>query len=405
MHVLGRSEGRERDAAGSAGRSRPTGRLGWFRARDGSRGTPLAIDLDRPHAGLVVGKRGSGKSYTLGVFAEELAATDGVAPVVIDPLDAFVGLGDRGFVDRDPRVRASSLDPPAWCDLLGLEPTGSAGSLLWRAASERDSLAGMRSFVEDCEVPASTARAARNHLDLAASWDVFDPAGLDPSDLVTRPARLSLSGLGPAPANAVVRAVLVGCYRARLHGEIDRFPWLLLDEAHAFVGGVAEPALRRVLTRGRAPGTSLVLATQRPSALPEVAASQADLVVAHRLTGRADRESLERARPAAARIEPGRRPTEPGDAVVFDDASESVHAVRIRERETPHSGVTPRVSERFGIGGDTAASAPDAGSDSTADTPSERPGSPGRAGRDQDRQQERGGESTATGTGGESGGV
>jgi hypothetical protein len=347
MHVVGRREGEGSSGTGpvgATGSSKPTGRLGWFRARDGSRGAPVGIDLDRPHAGLVVGKRGSGKSYTLGVLAEELAATDGVTPVVLDPLDAFAGLEACGFRTREPRVRADALGPRAWCDLLGLDPADSAGSLVWRAANECGSLEGMCSFVDGAEVPASTARAARNHLDLAASWDVFDASGLDPTELAAGPTRLSLSELDPAPANAVVRAVLSGCHRARLRGDLDRLPWLLVDEAHAFVGGVAEPAVRRVLTRGRAPGTSLVLATQRPSALPEVAASQADLVVAHRLSGRTDREALERARPAAARVEAERRPTAPGEALLFDDAGESVHAVRVRERETPHGGAAPRAS-------------------------------------------------------------
>ncbi|MEF8840135.1 MAG: DUF87 domain-containing protein [Haloarculaceae archaeon] len=348
MHVVGRRERGGRDGSGSTG---PAGRLGWFRARDGSHGAPVGVDLDRPHAGLVVGKRGSGKSYTLGVLAEELAATEGVVPVVLDPLDAFVGLEECGFHTRKPRVRATALAPRAWCELLGLGPTAPAGSLVWRAASERDSLEGMRSFVGDADVTASTARAARNHLDLAASWGVFGESGVDPSALAVRPTRLSLSGLDPAPANAVVRAVLAGCHRARLGGEFDRLPWLLVDEARAFVGGIAEPAVRRVLTRGRAPGTSLVLATQRPSALPEVAASQADVVIAHRLSGRADREALERVRPAAARVEPDRRPTGPGDALLFDGAGESVHAVRVRERETPHGGTSPRAGERAGSGG------------------------------------------------------
>jgi hypothetical protein len=354
--------------------------------------------MDRPHAGLVVGKRGSGKSYTLGVLAEELAATEGVVPVVLDPLDAFAGLEECGFRTRKLRVRATAIDPRAWCELLGLEPTAPAGSLVWRAASERDSLGEMRSFVDDADVPVSTARAARNHLDLAASWGVFDESGVDPSALAVRPTRLSLSGLDPGPANAVVRAVLVGCHRARLGGTFDGLPWLLLDEAHAFVGGVAEPALRRVLTRGRAPGTSLVLATQRPSALPEVAASQADVVVAHRLSGRADREALERARPAAARVAPDRRPTEPGDALLFDDAGESVHAVRVRERETTHGGASPRVSERAAPGGGQPTSNGHGGSVEPTT------GAPGEGDRSAGTGAARG-EPTATGTGGETDGV
>lgn len=351
MHVVGRREGERGDAGEGAGPPGPAGRLGWFRARDGSRGAPVAVDLDRPHAGLVLGKRGSGKSYTLGVLAEELAAADGVAPVALDPLDALAGLEACGFAVREPRVRADALDPRAWCDLLGLAPTDPAGSLVWRAAGERSSLAGMRSFVAGADVPASTERAARNHLRLAASWDVFDGSGVDPAELAARPTRIPLSGLDPAPANAVVRAVLGGCHRARVDREIDRLPWILLDEAHAFVDGLAEPAVRRVLTRGRAPGTSLLLATQRPSALPDVAASQADLVLAHRLSGRADREALERARPATARVEADRRPTVPGEALLFDGARESVHAVRVRERATPHGGSAPRASERSGSDG------------------------------------------------------
>lgn len=311
----------------------------------------MGVDLDRPHAGLVVGKRGAGKSYTLGVLAEELAAVDGVTPIVLDPLDAFAGLEPCGFDTREPRVRASSLDPPAWCDLLGLEPTGSVGSLLWRAASERGSLAGIRSFVDDAEVPASTARAARNHLDLAASWGVFDPEGLGPASLADgRATVLDCAGLDRAAANAVVRAVAATLYRTAVERDAGPLPWLLVDEAHAF-DGVAAPALRTLLTRGRAPGASLVLATQRPSALParEVATSQADLLVAHRLTARRDLEALADARPTYLRESLAERLGafgRPGEAVVVDDASETATAIRVRERTTPHDGASPRASRR-----------------------------------------------------------
>jgi hypothetical protein len=39
-----------------------------------------------------------------------------------------------------------------------------------------------------------------------------------------------------------------------------------------------------------------------------------------------------------------RLPRERGAAVVVDDATESVHGVRVREREMPHGGETPRAS-------------------------------------------------------------
>jgi hypothetical protein len=109
-------------------------------------------------------------------------------------------------------------------------------------------------------------------------------------------------------------------------------------------------ALRRLLTRGRGPGVSLVAATQRPAALPDVAVSQADLLVAHRLTARDDREALARARPAYMRDSfDERMPTTVGAALVVDDATESVHAVQVRERRTAHGGASataPREAER-----------------------------------------------------------
>ena len=78
-HVLGRRAG-----------DGPVADLGAFLARDGSRGAPVSIDIDRPHAGLVTGKRGSGKSYTMGVLAEGLAEASGVTGVIIDPMGVLV---------------------------------------------------------------------------------------------------------------------------------------------------------------------------------------------------------------------------------------------------------------------------------------------------------------------------
>jgi DNA helicase HerA-like ATPase len=323
----------------------PVGRLGVYRARDGSEGEAVGLDLGGPHAALVVGKRGSGKSYTLGVLAEELARADGLAPVVLDPMGEFAGLAEGvPATVAPPRLRADALGPRAWPELLGLEPTGDAGGLVWRAAADRSDLEGMVAFVEGSDAPDAVRRAARNHLDLARSWGVFGAGGsalLGPEVTVLDCARL-----GAAPTNAACRAVATELYRARVAGRTDRLPWLLVDEAHVLFEGVAAPALRRLLTRGRGPGVSLVAATQRPSTLPEVAASQADLLAVHRLTSGPDRQAIERARPAyATESLLDRMPTRPGDALVVDDATERVHAVRVRERDTPHGGASPRVDD------------------------------------------------------------
>jgi DNA helicase HerA-like ATPase len=344
--VLGRESGPD---------ARPAGRLGSYRALDGSAGAPLYVDLDGPHVALVVGKRGYGKSYTLGVLAESLARTAGLAPVIVDPMGAFSGLAARtddgaesvpARVVREPAVAPASLDPRSWCAMLDLPAESGAGGLVWQAASDTETLPAMCESVVATDAPRADRRAAVNHLSLAASWGVFDADGLSARDLANGEATvLDVSGLDTAPMNAVVRGVAEALYRARVDATIDRLPWLLVDEAHTFFDGVAGPALDRILTRGRAPGVSLALATQRPSAIPDVAVSQADLFVSHRLTAQTDLDALARARPTYMDESLDEQlPTAPGDVVVVDDATETVHSARVRQRVTPHGGASPSVS-------------------------------------------------------------
>ncbi len=333
--------------------------LGAFLARDGSDGAAVGLDTDAPHAGVVFGKRGTGKSYTLGVLAEGLAANSGVSPVIVDPMGVFGGLTEAGARVVDPAVRPNALPPAVWPDLLGLDPTGGPGSLLWRviadtvgglgeAGSTSPSVASIRRVVSDTDAPAATRRAVRNHLRLAESWGVFDADAPPITALVDDgdPTVLDLAGVPETAASAVVRAVTRGLYDARIDGSIERLPWLLVDEAHVFFGGVADPALRTLLTRGRAPGVSLICATQRPGSLPSVAVSQSDLLVAHRLTATPD---VERLADAEATYLAGdlaeRLPTGTGEALVVDDATETAHTVRVRRRRTPHGGDGPRASD------------------------------------------------------------
>jgi hypothetical protein len=204
----------------------------------------------------------------------------------------------------------------------------------------------MRAYVEAADASETHSRGALNHIQLADSWNVFDESGLDAATLATDDVTvLDMSGLDSAPMNAVCRAVGETLYRTRVTGAVDRLPWLLVDEAHTFFAGVAQHALERILTRGRAPGVSLVVATQRPSALPAVGVSQSDLLISHRLTARADITALQEARPTYARRSLDERmPERPGAASVVDDATETVHAVQIRDRDTPHGGGSPSVS-------------------------------------------------------------
>ena len=342
MNVLGRLE--PTDAG-------PVARLGTYRAADGSEGATVGIDLDRPHAALVVGKRGYGKSHTLGVLAEGAARAAGVAPIVVDPMGEFGGLADGAVPARvvdAPTVRAGAVPPAAWPALFDLSATDPVGALLWTVAREAGTLAAMAERVDEMAVDGGVRRAARNHLRLAESWGVFDPEGLDAASLLSGPATvLDCSVLDDRAASALVRSLVAGVYDACVEGRPDHLPWILLDEAHVFFDGIAAPALKTVLTRGRTPGVSLVAATQRPGVLPGVAVSQSDLLIAHRVTAEADVDALSRATPTyLTGTLRDRLPTDPGGAVVVDDVTESVHGVQVRHRETPHGGADPRASAR-----------------------------------------------------------
>ncbi|MCK4822246.1 DUF87 domain-containing protein, partial [bacterium] len=68
--------------------------IGRYYALDSSLGADVYIDVLRPHVILICGKRGYGKSYTMGVFIEEIARIekeirDNLSVVVIDTLGIF----------------------------------------------------------------------------------------------------------------------------------------------------------------------------------------------------------------------------------------------------------------------------------------------------------------------------
>ncbi|AOW79442.1 ATPase [Halodesulfurarchaeum formicicum] len=336
-HVLGRTA-----------QSGPTVELGSFLARDGSEGASVALDLDRPHVSLFAGKRGSGKSYTLGVLAEGLAAARGVTGVVIDPMGVFSGLkaGGEATVVSAPTVAADALEPRDWCELLDLDPASQAGALLWQVAESTRTLKGMQRAVAEADAPSAAIRAVANHLALADEWGVFDPDGLDAERLLEPAVTvLDTSKLTDQALSVVTAAVARTLYETAVSESIPRLPWLLIDEAQSVLDGIAEGPLRTILTRGRHPGVSLALATQRPAALPPVAISQADLICSHRLTATADIDALATARPTylGASIQ-DRLPDGVGEAVVIDDTTESAVTVQIRERHTPHGGDSPRAT-------------------------------------------------------------
>ncbi len=59
--------------------------------RDTQDANPTYLSIGGAHAVLVCGKRGSGKSYTLGVIVEELLSAAGqeIIPILVDPMGVY----------------------------------------------------------------------------------------------------------------------------------------------------------------------------------------------------------------------------------------------------------------------------------------------------------------------------
>ncbi|MBU7043983.1 MAG: DUF87 domain-containing protein [Theionarchaea archaeon] len=76
-------------------------------------GRRILMDSISPHAVFICGMRGSGKSYTLGVIAEELALkNDAVGVIIIDPMGIFWSMKKPNQVEREQKLLSDwNLDP------------------------------------------------------------------------------------------------------------------------------------------------------------------------------------------------------------------------------------------------------------------------------------------------------
>jgi len=133
--------------------------------------------------------------------------------------------------------------------------------------------------------------------------------------------------------------------------------WIMIDEAHQFLPtrgktAATEPLLTLV-KQGREPGISLLFITQRPNKLHEDALAQSDIIIAHRLTAKADLEAL-RGIMQSYMLEDieeyiNALPRQKGTAILLDDNSERIYTLQARPRKTWHAGGSPTAIKEAGI--------------------------------------------------------
>ncbi len=262
------------------------------------KGYKVHVDALYPHVIFVAGARGSGKSYTLGVFAEELLENvPYVAVVLIDPIGIFWSIkqpnkqsdeieelarwgltpkgysrvtvfipeGMRGKVpsetyDRTFSIPPSDLTVEDWCLTFGIDRFSPSGLLLEKVikmAQERgkytlddiieilenadDLISKERGFKRD------TVRALLSRFYAAKNWGIFSDKGTPLEEICVR-GHLSVIDISFLEEN--VGALIIGLLARKILQERKvaarleatgkgkgRIPptWLIVDEAHTLV--------------------------------------------------------------------------------------------------------------------------------------------------------------------------
>lgn len=186
--------------------------------------TDTYIDASSARSILACGKRGTGKSYTMGNIVEEIhTETDDVVPLVIDPMGIYWTMGEENerqqdllwdwgmseqrfpinlLVPGEPEDRfgeevlreletrgidvnplllnPSDMTPDGWCDLFDLNINKPMGIALYRAVRELNEDSDtfyLNDIVEKVEMDGGssdrTKEALLNRLEMARDWGIF----------------------------------------------------------------------------------------------------------------------------------------------------------------------------------------------------------------------------------------
>jgi hypothetical protein len=217
-----------------------------------------------------------------------------------------------------------------------------------------------------------------NRFSAADGWGIFGKEGTKITDLM-QPGAISVIDVShymQISEGWSVRSMLVGllCRKlfhsrlmARKSEELEvmtgearttmPMAWIMIDEAHQFLPSKGKTAatepLLTMVKQGREPGLSLLFITQRPNKLHDDALAQSDIIIAHRLTAKADLEALRGIMQSYVLedIEEyiNALPRQKGTAIVLDDNSERIYTLQARPRKTWHAGGSPTAIKEVGI--------------------------------------------------------
>lgn len=381
---------------------------------------PIQMDLTRPHIVLVCGKRGTGKSYSAGVVAEEIYKLPdeirmNLSVLMIDTMGIYWsmklpnekdmemlkewGLKPEGLanakvlvpkghvneykeagitVDHPFTLSVGELTAEDWITTFGFSMIDEHGIMIERVMENLKEKYGSKYSISDIimemEKDKRTEQKVKdalvNRFLAAKGWGLFEKEGTKVEDLL-KPGVISILDVSHymrVSESWSIRAMLVALLsrkifshrlkarKAEEYGQVTGqarktipMVWMIVDEMHQFIPNEGSTAatgpVLTLIKEGREPGISLLMITQRPDKLHEDALSQADLVISHRLTSKADIEAL-RSIMQTYMLEDiqdylNDLPRTKGSAIILDDNSERIYQAQIRPRFSWHAGGSP----------------------------------------------------------------
>ena len=384
------------------------------------------LDVAKSHVVFIVGKRGSGKSYTMGVIAEGIydlpdEVKKNLAVIMLDTMgiywtmkypnnkekeeldewelegkginvQIFTPVGfyneykEKGIPTDFPfSIKTSEINAEEWCMIFNVTITEPIGILIERIINilkEEKSEYGIDDIVKavhsDDRSEQNIKDAVENRFLVAGKWGLFSKEGTLIEELVL-PGQITILDVSAYTTTAGaenLRSLVIGLVAQKLfvqrmtsrkaeeeaaiseeihffeeesEGKKEPIVWLIIDEAHEFLPNKGKtPAtlpLITVLREGRQPGISLVLASQQPGKIHTDVITQADVVIAHRITANIDVQALGGLMQSYMREGLDKQlnllPSEEGAAIVFDDLNEKLYPIRVRPRYSWHGGSAP----------------------------------------------------------------
>ena len=281
-------------------------------------------------------------------------------------------------VDYPLTLACGELSADDWIVTFGFTQIDSHGIAIERAVKQAKikygasyDLADLISLIDsDKRTEPVVKEALINRFEAAKDWGIFEKEGTPMSSIFQAGtvSVIDVSHYMRVSGGWSVRSLLVGLLSRRIFMErltarkSEEFEtmtgekkkkvpmvWIMIDEAHQFVSNseitAATDPLLTLIKEGREPGISVLLITQRPGKLHEDVLAQADLIISHRLTSRADLEAL-RGIMQTYMLEDihdyiNALPKNKGSAIILDDNSERIFTVQIRPRLSWHAGGSP----------------------------------------------------------------